>query len=69
MARDLAIDLGTANTLVYVRAGTATPPHGRVPRLDLADGLVTGVEIVLALLAIAVLALLVGEPLLSLVGR
>ena len=29
---------GSHNTLVYVRDGVPTPPHGRVPRLDLADG-------------------------------
>ena len=29
---------GSHNTLVYVRGGVATRPHGRVPRLDLANG-------------------------------
>ena len=29
---------GSHNTLVYTRSGSATPPHGRVPRLALADG-------------------------------
>ena len=29
---------GAFNNLVYTRAGVETPPHGRVPRLALADG-------------------------------
>jgi hypothetical protein len=48
-----------AATVTWQRWNEARDPAPLFRRLDLADGLVTGVEIVLALLAIAVLALLV----------